>query len=160
LICGDRFDSVNSPGHFEEDPEQCLKAYAGVYLREEIQIEAQIRNLAQFSRFLEAASFSQASVLSVARVAQECGVDRKTAENYFQLLEDLMIGIRLPVFQRRARRKLVTHSKFFFFDTGVFHTLRPAGPLDPRRRSREPRSKRWFFRNCEPRSRTTIWITS
>src|SRR5439155_21377258 len=120
------------PGaYFQEDPQQYLKAYVGVYLREEIQIEAQIRNLALFSRFLEAASFSQASVLSVAAVAADCGVDRKTAENYFQLLEDLMIGIRVPVFRRRAKRKLVTHPKFYFFDAGVFHTLRPSGPLDP-----------------------------
>ena len=120
------------PGaYFEEDPQQYLKTYVGVYLREEIQIEAQIRNLSLFSRFLEAASFSQASVLSVARVAADCGVDRKTAENYFQLLEDLMIGVRLPVFRRRAKRKLVTHPKFYFFDVGVFHALRPSGPLDP-----------------------------
>ena len=120
------------PGaYFQEDPQQYLKAYVGVYLREEIQIEAQVRNLALFSRFLEAATFSQASVLSVAGVAQECGVDRKTAESYFQLLEDLMIGIRLPVFRRRAKRKLVTHPKFYFFDVGVFTTLRPRGPLDP-----------------------------
>jgi predicted AAA+ superfamily ATPase len=120
------------PGaYFEPDPGQYLKAYVGVYLREEIQIEAQIRNLALFSRFLEAASFSQASVLSVARVAKDCGVDRKTAENYFQLLEDLMIAVRLPVFRRRAKRKLVTHPKFYFFDAGVFHALRPRGPLDP-----------------------------
>ncbi len=119
------------PGaYFADDPDEYLKAYVGVYLREEIQIEAQVRNLSLFSRFLEAASFSQASVLSVAAVAEDCGVDRKTAENYFQLLEDLMIGVRLPVFRRRAKRKLVTHPKFYFFDAGVFHTLRPKGPLD------------------------------
>ena len=119
------------PGaYFEQNPLEYLKAYVGVYLREEIQIEAQIRNLALFSRFLEAASFSQASILSVAAVAQDCGVDRKTAENYFQVLEDLMIGIRIPVFRRRAKRTLVTHPKFYFFDAGVFQTLRPAGPLD------------------------------
>jgi uncharacterized protein len=119
------------PGaYFDNVPHEYLKAYVGVYLREEIQIEAQIRNLALFSRFLEAASFSQASVLSVAAVAQDCGVDRKTAENYFQVLEDLMIGIRLPVFRRRAKRTLVTHPKFYFFDAGVFQALRPSGPLD------------------------------
>src|SRR5262249_45897626 len=49
----------------------------------------------------------------------------------FQLLENLMIGIRLPAFRRRAKRKLVSHPKFYFFDAGVFHTLRPQGPLDP-----------------------------
>ena len=120
------------PGaYFHDDPGAYLKAYVGAYLREEVQIEAQIRNLGLFSQFLEAATFSQASVLSVANVARECGVDRKTAEHYFTLLEDLMIGIRLPVFRRRAKRKLVVHPKFYFFDAGVFGALRPRGPLDP-----------------------------
>jgi predicted AAA+ superfamily ATPase len=36
----------------------------------------------------------------------------------------------LPVFARRAKRNLVAHAKFYFFDAGVFRTLRPAGPLD------------------------------
>ena len=45
------------PGaYFKSDSEQYLKSYVGVYLREEIQIEAQVRNLGLFSRFLEAAS--------------------------------------------------------------------------------------------------------
>lgn len=117
--------------YFSAAPEDYLRSYVGAYLREEIQMEAQVRNLAQFSRFLEAASFSQASVLSVASVAQDCGVDRKTAENHFQLIEDLLIAVRLPVFQRRAKRKMTTHPKFYFFDSGVYQTLRPRGPLDP-----------------------------
>jgi len=34
------------------------------------------------------------------------------------------------VFKRRAKRKLTTHPKFFFFDAGVYRALRPRGPLD------------------------------
>lgn len=135
---GDAFDLQRSmrfgqlPGaYFETDPAAYLKSYVGVYLREEVQIEAQVRSLAAFSRFLEAASYSQGAVLSVASVASDCGIDRKTAESYFQLLEDLMIGIRLPVFRRRSKRILVTHPKFYYFDAGVFASLRPRGPLDP-----------------------------
>src|SRR5579883_2534834 len=51
--------------------------------------------------------------------------------NRKKLLEDLMIAVRLPAFRRRAKRKLITHPKFYFFDAGVFQVLRPRGPLDP-----------------------------
>lgn len=113
-----------------DDPIDYLKSYVGVYLKEEIQQEAYIRNLGAFSRFLEAASFSQGAVLSVASLANDVGIDRKTAEGYLTLLEDLLLARRLPVFTRRAKRKMTTHPKFFFFDTGVFQILRPRGPLD------------------------------
>lgn len=107
-----------------------LAAYVRTYLQEEVQQERLTRNLGAFARFLEAASFSQAQVLSVASVARDCHVDRKVAEDYFGILEDLLLATKLPVFTRRAKRKLVAHPKFFFFDVGVFRTVRPRGPLD------------------------------
>nr|WP_255015388.1 DUF4143 domain-containing protein [Cyanobium sp. BA20m-p-22] len=55
---------------------------------------------------------------------------RKRAESYLGILEDLLISFRLPVFRRRAQRQLVQHQKFFYFDAGVFRSLRPRGPLD------------------------------
>jgi predicted AAA+ superfamily ATPase len=113
-----------------DDPAGYLKGYLSLYIQQEVKEEAAVRNLAAFTRFLESASFSQAQILNVASVGKDSGVDRKTAENYFQVLEDLLIAARLPVFSRRAKRKLVTHSKFFYFDTGVFRYLRPRGPLD------------------------------
>jgi predicted AAA+ superfamily ATPase len=88
------------------------------------------RSLGAFARFLEAASFSQGAVLNVSEVARDCAVERKVVENYFGILEDLLIGYRLPVFSKRAKRRLVAHPKFYLFDTGVFRALRPKGPLD------------------------------
>ncbi|MEK7691459.1 MAG: DUF4143 domain-containing protein, partial [Bdellovibrionota bacterium] len=46
------------------------------------------------------------------------------------ILEDLLIAFRLPVFVKRAKRKLIRQQKFFFFDCGVFRSIRPKGPLD------------------------------
>jgi predicted AAA+ superfamily ATPase len=115
---------------FSSDPKMYLKSYVGTYLREEIQQEALIRNLAAFARFLESAALSQASVLNIQTIARDCGVDRKTIDAYFNLLEDLMIGFRLPVFQKRSKRKIITHPKFYYFDVGVYRTLRRMGPLD------------------------------
>jgi predicted AAA+ superfamily ATPase len=113
-----------------ENPQDILRAYNGLYLREEVQAEGLVRNVGSFARFLEAISFSHASVLNLANVARECQVNRKTTEGFLAILEDLLLGFQLPVFTRRARRALVAHPKFFFFDAGVFRTNRPTGPLD------------------------------
>ena len=88
------------------------------------------RNLQVFARFLEAASFSQGSILTISEVARECGANRKLVEQYFYILEDLLLAYRLPVFTRRARRRVISHPKFYFFDTGVYRAIRPKGPLD------------------------------
>ena len=114
----------------ESNPKAYLESYVKTYLEEEIRQEGLTRNLGAFSRFLEAASFSQGSVLSISSVARECAVERKVVENYFSILEDLLIGCRLPVFARKAKRRLISHPKFYFFDTGVYRTIRPQGPLD------------------------------
>ena len=112
------------------DPKKYLESYVKTYLEEEIQQEGLTRNLGAFTRFLETASFSQGSILNISEVAREAAIERKVVENYFSILEDLLIGYRLPVFSKRAKRRLMVHPKFYFFDIGVYRTLRPMGPLD------------------------------
>jgi uncharacterized protein len=113
-----------------QEPLELLKAYNGLYLREEVQMEGFVRNIGDFARFLETMSFSHASVLNLANVAREAQIGRKTVENFLQVLEDLLLGFRIEVFTRRAKRALASHPKFYFFDTGVFRANRPTGPLD------------------------------
>lgn len=114
----------------EDDPADYLASYVHTYLREEVQQEGLTRNLQAFARFLEAASFSQASTLNISEVARDCNVNRKLAEEYFYILEDLLLAHRLPVFAKRAKRRMAAHPKFYFFDAGVFRAIRPKGPLD------------------------------
>ncbi len=114
----------------EKDPKAYLESYVKTYLREEVQQEGLTRNLSAFSRFLEAASFSQGSILNASSVARECAVERKVVENYFSILEDLLIGYRLPVFTKKAKRRVAAHHKFYFFDVGIYRRVRPSGPLD------------------------------
>jgi len=113
-----------------DDPIAVLEAYNALYLQEEVQMEGLVRNVGGFARFLEAMSFSHAAVLNLTNVAREAQVNRKTIEGYLDILEDLLLGFRLEVFARRAKRALAAHPKFYFFDAGVFRANRPAGPLD------------------------------
>lgn len=112
------------------EPKDVLRAYASLYVDEEVRVEGWARNVGDFSRFLEVVSFSHAAVLNVSNVARESQIERKTVAAYIEVLEDLLLSFRLPVFSRRARRQVVAHPKFYYFDAGVFRSLRPKGPLD------------------------------
>jgi len=112
------------------DPINDLKAYIALYMREEVLQEGLIRKVDQFSQFLEAISFSQASQINYSNIARECHISKSTVENYVQILEDLLLSFRIPIFTKKATRHLSAHPKFYFFDAGVFQAIRPKGPLD------------------------------
>ena len=112
------------------DPAKTLSAYIDIYLREEIMAEGLVRNLGTFARFLEIISFSHGSVLNISNLARECQSGRGIITGYIDILEDLLLGYRLSVFARRAKRKTASHPKFFLFDNGLYRRLRQRGPLD------------------------------
>jgi predicted AAA+ superfamily ATPase len=114
----------------EEDKEKYLYSYIETYLREEVQQEGLVRNLSGFSRFLQAASFSQGAVLNFSSIAHDCFLKRYEVRDYFTILEDLLIGNFLPSFTKKAKRDLITKEKFYYFDVGVFKAIRPKGPLE------------------------------
>ncbi len=115
-----------------EEPEELLSTYASVYIDEEVQAEALVRNIGQFARFLHVMSFSHAQILNMNNIARESSVKRHTVDNFICILEDLLLSIRLNVFTHRAQRELAQHPKFYFFDVGVFRALRKLGPGDAR----------------------------
>ena len=110
--------------------QEALRSYAALYIKEEVQLEGFVRKIGHFARFLDVASFSHAALLNISNIAREGEIERKTVEGYMEILEDLLIAFRLPVFKKRAKRQVSEHPKFYFFDAGVYRSLRPRGPLD------------------------------
>lgn len=110
--------------------EKYLQTYVQTYLEQEILQEGLTRNLAAFSRFMEVASLSQGQVLNISNVAREASIERSVVAGYFEILRDLLIGYFLPPFTKKAKRRLITHPKFYFFDPGVYRAIRPMGPYD------------------------------
>ena len=113
-----------------EYPEEVLKTYAGLYLREEVYTESLVRNIDNFARFLEVISFSHANQINISNIARECEISRKTIEGYLQILQDLLLAFLVPIFSKRAQRALSNHPKLYIFDTGVFRSLRPQSLKD------------------------------
>ena len=113
-----------------ENPKEFLSSYIYTYLKEEVFAEGLTRNLETFTRFLEFSSFSQAQPITLTTLATDVGVGAKLIASYMEILEDLLLAKQIPVFTKRAKRRMASHPKFFLFDTGVFRSLRPKGPLD------------------------------
>lgn len=121
-----------------QEPEEQVRAYNALYLKEEVLAEGLVRQVGGFARFLEAMSFSHAGVLNLANISRECQIRRSTVEGHLEVLEDLLLGWRLPIFRRRAKRALAVHPKFYFFDTGIYRANRPTGPLEATGESEGP----------------------
>ena len=128
-----------------EHPAETARGYIGLYLEQEIRAEGLIRKLDNFTRFLETLSFSHGHLLSISDISRECQVKRSTVDGYIEILEDLLIAKRIPVFSRRAKRALVAHTKFYFFDCGVYRSLRPRVRSTAPKISLVKRSKVWFI---------------
>ncbi len=116
--------------HQSQNSDESKLAYIGLYLREEVLQEGIVRKIEPFSQFLETISFSQASSLTLTNIAREVGINRRTVDNYCQILQDLLLSFMIPVFTKRAQRALVASPKFYFFDAGIYQALRPKGPFD------------------------------
>jgi len=120
------------PRHYDSNkPNRLIQSYVGDYLKEEIVAEALIRNIPSFSRFLEVAALSNGEILNYTNIARECGVTSPTVKEYFQILEDTLIGRQLPAFQKRKKRRLIASPKFYFFDLSPVIHLTRRGKVKP-----------------------------
>ncbi|MBU2541824.1 MAG: AAA family ATPase [Candidatus Omnitrophica bacterium] len=111
------------PVHYLQDDNECrksLKAYVQDYLREEIFAEGLTRNIPAFSRFIDAFGYSHGELTNYYNIARDCGVDSKTVKEYYQILIDTLLAIRIEPFKKRQSRQVITKaSKYYLFDVGV-----------------------------------------
>ncbi len=118
------------PRHYlAEQYTRMIAAYVGNYLKDEISSEARIRNVGVFARFLEAAAFSNGEMVNYSNIAADCGVSAPTIKEYFQILEDTLIGRFVPVYQKKPKRKVIQSPKFYFMDIGIANFLLKRGKI-------------------------------
>lgn len=117
------------PHYLAKNPSKRMAAYIDVYLKEEIKQEALVRNLAAFQRFLEVAALTDGEMINNNNIAQDCGVSANTVSGYFDILEDTLVGFRLPAFAKVMKRRLVQAARFYYFDVGIVNHLLRRGEL-------------------------------
>lgn len=106
-----------------------LSAYVGTYLKEEIQAEALTRNVRAFAEFLDLVALSNGFEINYESLASDLQVSATTVRTYFQILEDTLIGFRLPAYTKTRKRKAISRAKHYLFDLGVTGQLIRRGPV-------------------------------
>ena len=118
------------PRHYmTQNPQRRIQAYIGDYLNEEIRAEALSRNLLSFTRFMEIAAQCSGEMIVYKNIAQDCGVSANTAKEYFQILEQTMIGYLISGFTATTKRRAISAPKFYYFDVGIVNYLRKGNTM-------------------------------
>ncbi len=107
----------------EAEKRKYLKTYIATFIKEEIQEEQVVRKIEPFINFLEVSAQSDTKIVNYSNIAKDVGVDTKTVQSYFQILEDTLVGFKLNPFHESLRKRQNQNPKFFFFDTGVSRAL-------------------------------------
>jgi len=113
-----------------KDAKNLLASYVGNYLKDEVMAEARIRNVASFGKFLEMAAFSNGEMVNYSNIATDCGVSAPTVKEYFQILEDTLIGRFLSSYQKKPKRRVILSPKFYYFDIGIANYLLKRGKIE------------------------------
>jgi predicted AAA+ superfamily ATPase len=112
------------PLHYaESEPERSLRGYVLDYIEQEIHNEALTRNVPAFAKFMEAVAVTHGRLINYANIARDCGVASKTVREYFQILEDTLLGHTLEPWKKKKHRRLIETAKFYLFDVGVVRAL-------------------------------------
>jgi uncharacterized protein len=102
---------------------EILYTYVDTYLKEEVKAEAIVRNISAFSKFLELAASENTQRTNYKNISRETGISEKTVAQYYQILEDTLIGKKLYPYKKSIRKQIIETPKFYFFDNGVVNAL-------------------------------------
>lgn len=114
----------------EYDRAELLRAFSIIHLEEEIRREALVKDWGAFIRFLQFAAMEAGKIINYASISQETGISQPTIKAYYQLLEDMFVGFRVPAFAKSSHKNLLSTPRFFFFDLGVRHAAAGLKPSE------------------------------
>ncbi len=114
------------------DREETLRAYGQLYLKEEVQAEALVRNLQGFARFLPLAGLFHGQTINSSTIAREAGVARTTVAGYLEILEQTLLCFRIGAYEAKLRVRERKLPKWYWCDPGLARVIKGArGPVLP-----------------------------
>lgn len=117
------------PPHFlTGNPTEELRGYVADYLKEEIATEALLRNIPVFSEFLRVIALTNSELINYVNIGRETGVSHKRVRGYVEILEDTLLGFRVPPWRKSRNRRMIQTEKFYLFDVGVANFLTGRAP--------------------------------
>jgi uncharacterized protein len=144
------------PSHYiNKNPKRMIQSYVDDYLKEEILQEGLIRSLPVFSDFLRVAAIGDTEIVNLSNIARESGVSANTVRDHYGILVDTLIGVFLPAYTRRPKRRSISAPKFYFRDVGIVNYLSKRGGVQQGSELYGKAFENWVFNELSIHSRYT-----
>lgn len=97
--------------------------YIDTYIERDVSDYLDVRNLADFRRFLTLCALSSGALVNYTNIAGELGVSPRTVKSWMSILESSYIAFHLMPFHTNARKQVTKTPKLYFYDTGLLCSL-------------------------------------
>jgi predicted AAA+ superfamily ATPase len=101
------------------DPAIWLASYVNTYVERDVRQLINVRDLANFQRFLRLCAGRTGQLLNLSDLANDCGISHNTANAWISVLEASYLVFRLAPHHRNFNKRLVKNPKLYFLDTGL-----------------------------------------
>ena len=113
-----------------DDYESLLSDYTGLYVKEEIEAEREVKNLPPFWEFLRIVAALSGEITNYENVARDVGISGVSVREWYNILVDTLIGFEVPPYRKTKMRKPNATSKFYLFDVGVTRKLQGLSAIE------------------------------
>lgn len=94
-------------------------SYLSTYLERDLRSLRNIKDLAQFQRFLVLLAARAGQLLNLNEIGKECGISQPTARDWLNVLQATYIVYLLEPYAKNLTKRIVKSPKLFFIDTGL-----------------------------------------
>jgi predicted AAA+ superfamily ATPase len=101
------------------EPSDYFPSYIKTYIERDIRSIIKVLDLSSFQKFISILAHHVGQLINFNKIAKEIGVDVKTAQRWFSVLEASYIVFTLKPWHKNFAKRLVKTPKFYFYDTGI-----------------------------------------
>ena len=107
----------------EIEIEQYYLNYIQTYIERDVRLIKNITNLSQFQKFLTLVAARTGQILNISSLADDCGINYKTAVDWLSILEASYIIFLLKPHYKNYNKRIMKMPKIYFYDTGLLCSL-------------------------------------
>jgi uncharacterized protein len=109
------------PAAYDRDiaPTDLFAGYVRTYIERDVRTLQNIGDLDRFHRFLRLCAGRIGQVLNSSSLANDLGIDHKTAKSWLSVLQAGYVVFLLGPHHRNFNKRVIKQSKLYFYDTGL-----------------------------------------
>ncbi len=113
------------PGAYvnEHSPHELYTNYIRTYVERDVRTIKNVQNLSMFQNFMKLCAGRAGQVLNISSLANDCGIDHKTAHGWISLLEASYVLFLVYPYHKKFGKRVTKAPKLYFTDTGMVCAL-------------------------------------